>query len=105
MQNARTDNVLIHVPVEFVTVRINGADQKCLRFSDGFSWAEFDDGNVHPISNPLQLFMLDVTNNAPGGIGQSLYFTFESGASRSSEGQGQDPVSGIDITHQQLGLG
>ena len=105
MQNASSMDVVVHVPVEFVTVRINGADRKCLKFSDGFSWAEFDDGNIHPVSNPLQLFMLDVTNNAPGGIGQTIFFQFESGASRSTEGQGQDPVTGIDITHQQLGLG
>jgi hypothetical protein len=93
--------VIVRIPVENAKVRIGGEERSVLRLAQGFCFAEYGDGNVFPLSNPLEEWLISVCANAPGGIGQQVYFVFEAAGPRSNDGQG---TALTDVTNIQTGL-
>jgi hypothetical protein len=80
MISTSEQRVLIRIPIEPAIMRTVYGDVKCFRLSQGFCSAEYADGNIFPISNPLELFVLDQINNAGTASGNDvmvLYFKFE----------------------------
>lgn len=78
MISTNENRVLIRLPIEPAIMKTVYGDVKCFRLSQGFCSAEYADGNIFPISNPLELFVLDQINNAgAGGDVMVLYFKFE----------------------------
>ena len=87
MINATSSDVVVHVPVTQVTIRWQGAERKVFQMGQGFAHAEYNDSNVHAISNPLE----DWLRTSAGGIEQvdpmsNVYFTFEQEGERGNPG-------------------
>jgi hypothetical protein len=85
--------VIVHIPFEEITVRINGSDRRVLQLAQGFSEAEFSSGERYPISCPLEEWLLNVTVNAgitpgTGDKNQRVYFVIEPAGPRGQDGQG-----------------
>ena len=101
MINQKSSDVIVSIAFEPVTVRFAGADRKVLRPSvRGFSTVEFDDGEVHPISNPLEEWFLGLINRS-AGVG-TVYFEITGPGARSNEGQG---TANYDVTNIQTSMG
>lgn len=106
MIDTADQTVIVRIPVERVKVRIGGADRECLNLAQGFCFAEYGDGNVFPISNPMEQWLLDVTTNqgvtpGAGDKGQRVYFVFEAAGPKSNDGQG---LAVTDVTNIETGL-
>ena len=102
MLNPADNTVIVHIPIEPVVVRVNGADKKTYRLSQGFCVAEYPDGNIAHLSNPLEEWLLavNVNGNAQGAaIGQnySVYFSFDTPGKLGNPGQDDEHRSLIDI--------
>src|SRR5574342_437150 len=77
MLNAKNDDIVIHVPMEQVVVRIAGEDRKVLHPARGAAWVEHSDGTTTPITNPfLEWVITNMWNNTTTG-GYSFGFQFE----------------------------
>ncbi len=101
MINTSNTSVIVHIPMEPAVVRFNGGDVKCLRPAQGFAWAEYADGNVFPISHPLEEWIYDVTGNdgpTPGTAEQAtLYFVIDPPGKAGNPGQDDEQRSLTDI--------
>jgi len=90
MINATSNEVIIRMAMEPTTVRVKGGERQVLRPSmRGFCWAEFNDGEAHPISHPLVPFIIDQLNMAltnSYGMPQ-IYFEIVAPDARNQEGQ------------------
>jgi hypothetical protein len=98
--------VIVRIPIERAKVRFGGEEREVIRLAQGFCFAEYGDGNVFPISNPLEQWLLDVTTNqgvtpGAGDKGQQVYFVFEAAGPASNDGQG---TATTDVTNIQTGL-
>ena len=98
--------VIIRIPVEKVKIRFGGAEKEVLNLAQGFCFAEYGDGNVFPISNPLEEWILSTIINSgstPGGgdKGQRIYFQLEAAGPPSNDGQG---TAGTDVNNITTGL-
>ena len=94
---------IVRIPVEQCKCRIGGEERTVLRLAQGFSFAEYGDGSVFPISNPMEQWLLDVTINSgktpgAGDSGQQIYFVFEAAGERGSDGQDDKQASLINLT-------
>ena len=95
---------IVRIPVEQVKCRIGGEERQVLRLATtGFCFAEYGDGSVFPISNPLEQWLLDVTINSgktpgAGDSGQQIYFIFEAAGERGDPGENDKQVSLINNT-------
>jgi hypothetical protein len=98
MINTDDQTVIIRIPVEKVKIRFGGAEKEVLNLSQGFCFAEFADGNAFPISNPLEMYLMDATSIDRG---QRIYFQLEAAGPPSNDGQGNAPT---DVTNIQTGL-
>ena len=80
MINTDDPTVIIHLRVEPVMVKTSGGNLKAFRLAQGMTQAEYVDGNVFVISNPLEQWMADVrgfsgtqtTNTTP-----QIFFVFD----------------------------
>jgi hypothetical protein len=93
INSAGDSTVIVHIPFDRVRVRINGSDRELLQLAQGFSEAEFSDGDRQPISCPLEEWLLSVTVNAgitpgAGDKNQRVYFVIEPAGPRGQDGQG-----------------
>lgn len=90
MINTEDSTVIIHIPFNRVKIRFNGAEIDALQLAQGFSEAEYADGQRFPISCPLEEWLLDVTMNRAGGGGknQNFYFVIDAPGPRCQDGQG-----------------
>lgn len=88
--------VVINIPVVRVRAFGTSADH-AYAMGQGFSWAEYGDGNAFPVSNPLTEYIMSVTNNT-GFIGQKVLFRFVAEGERSGDGQNekQSAVTNMD---------
>ena len=64
MINATSNDVIIHVPMDKVKVRINGVDVDALRPSRGFAWVEHSDGVYTPITTPFHDWIVNAVYNS-----------------------------------------
>ncbi len=106
MISTEDQTVIIRIPISTVTIRFGGAERQVQALAQGFCFAEYGDGNVFPISNPLEQWLLDVTTNqgvtpGAGDKGQRVYFVFEAAGPASQDGQG---TAITDVTNIQTGL-
>ncbi len=106
MIDTADQTVIVRIPVERVKVRFGGGEREVLNLAQGFSFAEFGDGNVFPISCPLEEYILSAIVNSgvtPGGgdKGQRIYFQFEAAGPASNDGQG---LAATDVNNIQTGL-
>lgn len=98
MIGAPTDQILIHVPIEPALIRTNSGDIKCFRLSQGFCFAEYQDGNIFQISNPLEQWLMGVNTNADNVVSDSqIFFIFEAPGKRGNPGQDDEGRSIHDI--------
>ena len=111
MYNTNDSRVIIHIPFQRQTIRLNGADRQVLSLLDqGFAYAEYADGNSFPISNPFGHWVRDMLINA--GIvsasatnpvftsqyaNQNVYFILESAGARPNPGQDDNIRSLIGV--------
>ena len=91
MISQTSNDVIVRMSMEPDVVRFAGVDKRVLRPSArGFSWVEFDSGELHPISHPLEEWLLSLLNNGvtPGTsqIG-TVYFIIDTPGDRSMDGQ------------------
>ena len=106
MIDTSDQTAIVRIPVERVKIRFGGAERQVLRLAQGFCFAEYGDGNVFPISNPMEMWLMDVTTNqgvtpGAGDKGQQIYFVFEAAGPPSNDGQGNAIT---DVTNIQTGL-
>ena len=91
MINTDNETVILHIPVQKQTIRLNGADREVFDLNQGFSYAEFADGEKHVVTNPLKMWVLDVTVNqgrtAGTGANFNLYFSFDPPGTPGNPGQ------------------
>lgn len=86
MINQSSNSVLVRIPME--KAKWNGKD--VLRPAHGFSWAEFDDGEAHPISCPFEDWVISILNQgkaAGASAVGTIFFQFEAAGERSNDGQ------------------
>lgn len=102
MINATSNDVIVNMCMEPAVVRFNGADIKVLRPStSGFCFVEFSDGEVHPISHPLEEWIMSAAVNSgptPGSapVG-TVYFRIVPPGERSNDGQDDKQTSVTNI--------
>ena|SRR3990167_2639606 len=86
MINQSSNDVIVHITFEPVSVRFAGVERKVFRPGvRGFCFAEFDDGDVHPISHPLEEWFLGLVNRS-AGVG-TIYFEIDNPGERGNDGQ------------------
>lgn len=106
MISTSDQTVIVRIPVEAVKIRFAGAERTVLQLAQAFTLAEYADGNVFPISCPLEEWILSTIVNSgvtpgTGDIGQRVYFQFEAPGERSNDGQDNKETS---VTNIQTGL-
>ena len=90
--------VLVRIPIAPTTIRTSGGDVKCFTLAQGFCFAEYDDGNVFQISNPLEEWLLSVKKDSGGTPNDlQIYFTFEAEGKRGNPGKDDEGRSLTDI--------
>ena len=97
MINATSNDVIVHINFEPATLRFAGAERYVLRpATNGFCWVEFSDGEQHPISHPLEEWILSIINQGvtPGTsqIG-TIHFVIDTPGERSNDGQDNKQTS------------
>lgn len=98
MLNTTNEVVLVRIPIAPALIRTNGGDMKCFTLAQGFCFAEYDDGNVFQISNPLEEWLMSVKKNSANTPNDTqIYFTFEAEGARGNPGLNDDGRSLIDI--------
>jgi hypothetical protein len=87
MINATSNDVIIHITFEPATVKFNGngAQDVFIAGSRGFCYVEFSDGESHPISHPLEDWIIDARNRF-SSLG-TIYFKIDPPGERSNDGQ------------------
>ena len=100
MINQVSNKVIVHLAMEPATVRMKSGEEKVFRpAARGFCFVEFDDGDVHPISHPLEEWILDQLNRgSPVG---PIYFKIVPPGEVSNDGQDNKPTS---VNNIQTGL-
>ena len=64
MINATSNDVIIHVPMDQVKVRLNGGPEvTAFRPSRGFAWVESSDGVLSPITTPFYDWIINAVYN------------------------------------------
>ena len=106
MIDTADQTVIVRIPVQKVKIRFGGGEREVLQLAQGFSFAEYGDGNVFPLSCPLEEWLLSTVVNSgptPGGgdRGQRVYFLLEAAAPPSNDGQGNAQT---DVTNIVTGL-
>ena len=90
--------VLVHIPITPANIRTNGGDIKCFQLAQGFCFAEYPDGNVFQISNPLETWLMSVRTNADNVVSDTpIYFVFEAEGKKPNPGQDDEGRSLTDI--------
>ena len=98
MLNTTNNVVLVRIPIAPTTITTNGGAIKCFTLAQGFCFAEYDDGNVFPISNPLEEWLMSVKKNSENVPNDTqIYFTFEAEGARGNPGKNDDGRSLTDI--------
>mgnify|MGYP007017457549 CR=1 FL=1 len=102
MINATNNDVIINMSMSPATVRFNGADIQVLRPSThGFCFVEFSDGEAHPISHPLEEWILSAAINSGASPGSApvgtVYFRIVPPGERSADGQDDKQASVTNI--------
>lgn len=88
-------DVIIHLNFTPAKVRFAGIERSVLQASThGFCVAEFDDGDNHPISHPLEDWFLSIRNLSNGGL-QNVYFIIDAPGDRSNDG-GDDATGSVN---------
>jgi hypothetical protein len=98
MINATDKNVIINMAMTPATVRFNGQDIAVLRpATHGFCFVEFSDGEAHPISHPLEEWILSAAVNSGATPGSApvgtVYFRIVPPGDLSNDGQDDKPTS------------
>ena len=101
MISTSSNKVILHIPVCLQTVRFGGIDRKVASFSAGFVDAEYEDGNVFPVTNPLKDWLIDMESRVAGSTQSSslVYFVFEGDRVKSNPGNDDN---GPSITDDQF---
>ena len=80
MFSTNDQTVIIHIPVNPVTIRHGGVDKKVFDVNAGFSYAEYADSNIFPVTCPFQTWLMSIINqDAAGAVlpHQNIYFVFD----------------------------
>ena len=79
--------VIIRIPFAVETIRFGGKDRQVINlFGKGFCAAEYQDGLVFPVSNPLDDWVYYTLLNQPTP-GQNVYFLLEPEGKKGNPGQ------------------
>lgn len=98
MINAASDVVLVRIPIAPAMIQTNGGAMKCFTLAQGFCYAEYDDGNVFPISNPLEEWLMSVKKNSANTPNDmQIYVLFEAEGQRGNPGKDDEGRSLTDI--------
>lgn len=98
MINATSSDVIVHVPCTPVTIRWQGVERKVFQMGQGFALAEYNDSEVHPISNPLENWIQTVAAGVEqAGSFANIYFIFEGEGKRGNPGQDDEHRSLTDL--------
>jgi hypothetical protein len=81
MINATSNEVVIHVPMDKVKVRVAGMEQDAYRPSRGFAYVESSDGVLTPITTPFYDWFINAVYNG-NTPDQSVSFIFDGGSPR-----------------------
>lgn len=105
MISQNSGDVVVHLKMSPATVRFNGIDKRVLRpATHGFCCVEFDSGEQHPISHPLEEWIMSILNQgATPGTSQvgTIFFTIDPPGQRSQEGNGPNDV---DVNNIQTSM-
>lgn len=100
MFNQRSGDVIVHMTMERAKVRFNGQDHEVLIPADtGFCTVEFDDGEGHRISHPLQEWIMDAHNRS-GAVG-TVFFKITAAGQRPNPETG---VTDLDVNNIIAGI-
>ena len=80
------DPIIVHIPVQEVKIRVNGADIKVFDLNQGFSYLEYTDGGLYQTSNPLKQWFIDCVYNSAQAVGGRYYFCFDNPGPRPNPG-------------------
>lgn len=101
MISTEDPTVIVHIRVEPVMVLTNGGNVKAFRLAQGFALAEYVDGNVFQITNPLAQWIDDVRYQTPAGATNTvprIFFLFDAGGPAPNPGQDDSERSLHDVS-------
>ena len=98
MINTSNTDVIVRIPVSQATIRFNGVDRKVFNLNGGFCFAEYADGSVFQVTNPLKEWGIAQDNvKAQAAVsGFNVYFEFEPEGKRGNAGGDDEKRSVTD---------